>query len=117
MRPEDALGAIARGAQLVVVGDPKQLGPTSFFDTVSSDEDEVEELAAQLAAEAAAKEAPPSASVLERSESILQAAARRYPLRRRPLVGGKQNQRPVTAWASPRDRRRAVMWPPAGKWR
>ena len=34
MRPEDALGAVARGAQLVVVGDPKQLGPTSFFDTV-----------------------------------------------------------------------------------
>ena len=43
MRPEDALGAIARGAQLVVVGDPKQLGPTSFFDTVSSDDDEIEE--------------------------------------------------------------------------
>jgi very-short-patch-repair endonuclease len=81
MRPEDALGAIARGAQLVVVGDPKQLGPTSFFDTVTSDEEEVEEVAAALAAEAAAKEAPPSASVLERSESILQAAARRYPLR------------------------------------
>jgi very-short-patch-repair endonuclease len=81
MRPEDALGAIARGAQLVVVGDPKQLGPTSFFDTVTSDEDEIEELAATLAAEAAAKEAPPSASVLERSESILLAAARRYPLR------------------------------------
>jgi len=81
MRPEDALGAIARGAQLVVVGDPKQLGPTSFFDTVTSDEDEIEELAATLAAEAAAKEPPPSASVLERSESILQAAARRYPLR------------------------------------
>jgi very-short-patch-repair endonuclease len=81
MRPEDALGAIARGAQLVVVGDPKQLGPTSFFDTVTSDEDEIEEAAAALAAEAAAKEVPPSASVLERSESILQAAARRYPLR------------------------------------
>lgn len=32
IKPEDALGAIARGRQLVVVGDPKQLGPTSFFD-------------------------------------------------------------------------------------
>jgi hypothetical protein len=41
MRPEDALGAIARGAQLVVVGDPKHLGPTSFFDTVASDYDEI----------------------------------------------------------------------------
>ena len=28
---EDAIGAIARGAQLVVVGDPKQLPPTNFF--------------------------------------------------------------------------------------
>lgn len=32
LRPEDALGAIARGSQLVVVGDPKQLPPTNFFD-------------------------------------------------------------------------------------
>ena len=29
--PEDAVGAIARGKQLVVVGDPKQLPPTNFF--------------------------------------------------------------------------------------
>ena len=29
--PEDAVGSIARGRQLVVVGDPKQLPPTSFF--------------------------------------------------------------------------------------
>lgn len=28
---EDAVGAIVRGAQLVVVGDPKQLPPTNFF--------------------------------------------------------------------------------------
>jgi very-short-patch-repair endonuclease len=28
---EDAVGAIARGRQLVVVGDPKQLPPTNFF--------------------------------------------------------------------------------------
>jgi len=31
LRPEEAIGAIARGSQLVVVGDPKQLPPTSFF--------------------------------------------------------------------------------------
>ncbi len=31
MTPEEALGSIARGSQLVVVGDPKQLPPTSFF--------------------------------------------------------------------------------------
>jgi very-short-patch-repair endonuclease len=38
IRPEDALGAIARGRQLVVVGDPKQLPPTSFFEKVDRDE-------------------------------------------------------------------------------
>ena len=33
--PEDAVGAIARGKQLVVVGDPKQLPPTNFFQVTS----------------------------------------------------------------------------------
>jgi very-short-patch-repair endonuclease len=33
--PEDAVGAIARGSQLVVVGDPKQLPPTNFFQVTS----------------------------------------------------------------------------------
>jgi very-short-patch-repair endonuclease len=32
---EDAVGAIARGRQLVVVGDPKQLPPTNFFSVMS----------------------------------------------------------------------------------
>ena len=32
LKPEVAIGAIARGKQLIVVGDPKQLPPTSFFD-------------------------------------------------------------------------------------
>lgn len=43
------LGAIARGSQLVVVGDPKQLPPTSFFDRMldaGDDEDEDEAPAA-----------------------------------------------------------------------
>ena len=38
----DAIGAIARGRQVVMVGDPKQLPPTSFFDRsegASDDED------------------------------------------------------------------------------
>ena len=34
IRPENALGAIARGRQLVVVGDPKQLPPTNFFEVI-----------------------------------------------------------------------------------
>ncbi|HXB68372.1 MAG TPA: DUF3320 domain-containing protein [Candidatus Acidoferrales bacterium] len=44
VRPVDALGAIVRGQQVVVVGDSRQLPPTSFFDAlVASDEDEPDE--------------------------------------------------------------------------
>lgn len=39
----DAIGAIARGKQTVVVGDPKQLPPTSFFSSGQSEEDEDDE--------------------------------------------------------------------------
>ncbi len=35
----DAVGAIARGKQLIVVGDPKQLPPTSFFNRVDDADD------------------------------------------------------------------------------
>jgi very-short-patch-repair endonuclease len=35
----DAVGAIARGKQLVVVGDPKQLPPTSFFARSDNEDD------------------------------------------------------------------------------
>jgi Protein of unknown function (DUF4011)/REase_MTES_1575/AAA domain/Protein of unknown function (DUF3320) len=43
----DAVGAIARGSQLILVGDEKQLPPTNFFGTVdsSTEEDESDELA------------------------------------------------------------------------
>jgi hypothetical protein len=43
VRPEDALGAIARARQIVVVGDQKQLPPSSFFDRLSSSEENDEE--------------------------------------------------------------------------
>ncbi|WP_414663200.1 DUF4011 domain-containing protein [Horticoccus sp. 23ND18S-11] len=36
----DAIGAIARGRQLIVVGDPKQLPPTNFFNSSGDDEAE-----------------------------------------------------------------------------
>lgn len=48
MRPEDALGAMLRARQIVVVGDPKQLPPTSFFDradaTPSDDDDAADDI-------------------------------------------------------------------------
>ena len=36
----DAIGAIARGRQAVIVGDPKQLPPTNFFQRSEDDEEE-----------------------------------------------------------------------------
>jgi very-short-patch-repair endonuclease len=67
LRPEDALGAVARGGQLVVVGDPKQLPPTSFFQRTLDDETEdLEDI-----------------STAAESESILDIAMNRYqPVRR-----------------------------------
>ena len=50
VKPEDALGAIIRAKQSVIVGDPKQLPPTTFFDRLGEDdEDEDEQMAAQQA--------------------------------------------------------------------
>ncbi|MAG55752.1 MAG: hypothetical protein CMJ83_05635, partial [Planctomycetes bacterium] len=49
--PWDAIGAMARGAQVVVVGDSKQLPPTSFFrrqDDDEWDEDDLEEVESVL---------------------------------------------------------------------
>jgi very-short-patch-repair endonuclease len=42
MPTSEAVGAIARGNSLVVVGDPKQMPPTSFFSSSQVDEDEAE---------------------------------------------------------------------------
>ena len=63
IKPEDALGSIARGAQLVVVGDPKQLPPTSFFDRIVNDDEE-------------------DPTALEESESILDATLPMFTARR-----------------------------------
>jgi superfamily I DNA and/or RNA helicase len=40
VKPEDALGALLRGKQLVVMGDTKQLPPTSFFDAMNDTSDD-----------------------------------------------------------------------------
>lgn len=43
IRPEEALCSIVRGRQLVVVGDTRQMPPTSFFDRVWADQEADEE--------------------------------------------------------------------------
>ena len=43
IEPVDALGAIARADQLVVVGDEKQLPPTAFFKKLTGDDDPEDE--------------------------------------------------------------------------
>jgi hypothetical protein len=48
VRPVDAIGAIARGKQLVVVGDTRQLPPTSFFDKLNADIEEEENVTADM---------------------------------------------------------------------
>jgi very-short-patch-repair endonuclease len=69
LKPEDAIGAIARGGQVVIVGDPKQLPPTNFFQRVSIDSEEDGEEDSQ--------------TLVEEGESILDVASTLYqPVRR-----------------------------------
>lgn len=53
VKPVDAFGAVLRGSQLVVVGDSKQLPPTSFFDALlgvddPADDEEGDNVAADM---------------------------------------------------------------------
>lgn len=43
VKPEDALGALLRGKQVVVLGDTRQLPPTSFFSNIIDKEEDYEE--------------------------------------------------------------------------
>ena len=43
VRPVDALGALLRGDKAVVVGDSKQMPPTSFFDSISRGDESTDE--------------------------------------------------------------------------
>lgn len=63
LKPEDALGAIARGTKLIVVGDPRQLPPTNFFDRLDGNFDE-------------------DATLVEEAESFLDRCMQMYPSRR-----------------------------------
>jgi len=48
VRPVEALGAVLRGKQLVVVGDSKQLPPTSFFDKLNTDSEDEDNVTADM---------------------------------------------------------------------
>ncbi|MDR3104230.1 MAG: DUF3320 domain-containing protein [Yokenella regensburgei] len=41
--PWDAIGVMARGKQVVIAGDPRQMPPTSFFNRAANDNDDTEE--------------------------------------------------------------------------
>ena len=43
MRPEEAIGSIARSQQSLIVGDPMQLPPTPFFNRVDTLDEDLEE--------------------------------------------------------------------------
>jgi superfamily I DNA and/or RNA helicase len=69
LKPEDAIGALARGGQVVIVGDPKQLPPTSFFQRVSLDTED--------------DDLKDSRAAVEEGESILDVASTLFqPVRR-----------------------------------
>lgn len=69
LRPEDAVGAIARGAQIVIVGDPMQLPPTNFFQRMMQSSN--------------ADQSDAEQTVVDEGESILDVASTIYqPLRR-----------------------------------
>jgi very-short-patch-repair endonuclease len=65
VRPEDAVGALLRGSQLVVMGDTRQLPPTSFFDHLAGDDDDMEK--------------DDDSAALTDVESILHQCERSYP--------------------------------------
>jgi superfamily I DNA and/or RNA helicase len=64
VRPEEALGLVGRAKQMVIVGDSRQLPPTSFFDRVVA-EDESDE------SDDEGEDAPVSAAKATSLESIL----------------------------------------------
>lgn len=78
IRPEDALCAMIRGKQTVVVGDTRQMPPTSFFDRVAEDieGEEDEEVDLTVGREAAKQE-----SILSLMSASMADDARRADLR------------------------------------
>lgn len=73
VKPEDALCAIVRAKQTIVVGDTKQMPPTNFFDRVGEGDDiEAEDEEMEIAQESAKLE-----SILSLMSSVVLGRARR----------------------------------------
>src|SRR5690606_35763473 len=56
VRPVDALGALLRGRQAIVVGDDRQLPPTTFFDRLTAGDEGTDEDEERLASASEALE-------------------------------------------------------------
>ncbi|MBS1716825.1 MAG: DUF3320 domain-containing protein [Armatimonadetes bacterium] len=76
VKPEDALCSIIRAKQTVVVGDTRQMPPTSFFDRITDDEDYDEETESEIGGQAAKLE-----SILNLMSAVTVGRARRPDLR------------------------------------
>ncbi|HEX8372411.1 MAG TPA: DUF4011 domain-containing protein [Chthoniobacterales bacterium] len=74
IRPEDALGAVARAKQIVVVGDTKQMPPSSYWSRTLNEDDEDD-----------TDEEATGRGVAQDSESILECARNAFPPAQRLL--------------------------------
>ncbi|HEY5892134.1 MAG TPA: DUF4011 domain-containing protein [Chthoniobacterales bacterium] len=75
IRPEDALGAVARAKQIVVVGDTKQMPPSTYWSRTLNDDDNDEDTDDETAGRGVAQD----------SESILECAKNAFPPAQRLL--------------------------------
>ncbi len=75
VRPEDAVGSILRGRQLIVAGDNRQLPPTAFFDRTDDDEGDEDDAAV-----------PPGASAASGPEATTETARLPAPTTREPIA-------------------------------
>lgn len=81
LTPEDSWGAITRGGQVVIVGDPLQMPPSNFFGTVSNDDEDDLEADGSTPEASSPLTAPPPAHTLRgyQQESILKVAQATLP--------------------------------------
>ena len=76
LTPEDSWGAITRGGQVVIVGDPLQMPPSNFFGTVSNDDEDEPDVDADTSENTSPASVPSPTHTLRgyQQESILKVA-------------------------------------------